>query len=236
MIRNIAEQIKVHHRIGHSFFVAGGFLLLLFASFMLPAATSSSEAFGVSEIINLSNASRVQFGSPELQVNATLMNAAQTKAEDMAKKRYFSHYSPDGTSPWNFINDSGYVYAVAGENLAITNESAESVIRGWLSSPSHRENLLSKDYADFGMGMARYGDYEGHKDTTVIVALYAKVGSPLVVTGSEPTNPAGTIAALKPKLLTFSPEIIFVSAVCLIISGGLLELRHLKKLHHQKSY
>ena len=31
---------------------------------------------------------------------------------------------------------------------------ADEVVEGWLTSPSHRENLLSPDYARMGIGVA----------------------------------------------------------------------------------
>lgn len=237
MIRDSFDGANSHrHKLGHSLFVLGAFLILLFATIVLPFNTAISKAFGVSDIIELSNQARSQFGAARFNTNSTLMNAAQIKAEDMVNKRYFAHYGPDGTTPWKFFSDAGYKYIEAGENLAITNESAEAVITGWLNSPTHRENLLNKNFSDLGIGMAFFGDYQGNKNTYVVVAFYGKMSPNLTVTGSETTSPAGTTTALKPKILTMPPALFITAGLVLICFGVLLEYRHIRKLHNQKVF
>ena len=54
-----------------------------------------------------------------LSVNTLLEEAARLKAEDMAKNGYFSHTSPDGKTPWHWLDRVGYAFKYAGENLAI---------------------------------------------------------------------------------------------------------------------
>ncbi|HOR23115.1 MAG TPA: CAP domain-containing protein, partial [Candidatus Saccharibacteria bacterium] len=122
-----------------------------------------------------------------------------------------------------------YSYDIAGENLAITNENANAVINGWLNSPSHRENLLSDDYQDFGIGMAFFGDYEGHKNTYVIVALYAKPAEKQVVTA--PTSPAGTTTNFKPKLGDIPVAFIIAIAGLFMVIGSFIEIRHIKEIN-----
>lgn len=222
-----------HHRIGHSMFLLGTFLLLIVITMMSPVSTYRTDAFGVSDITTLSNQARTQLNKKPLTPNSKLMNAAQMKAEDMAKKHYFAHTAPDGTLAWDYFKKVAYNYEVGGENLAITNENAQAVIDGWLNSPTHRDNLLSTDYTDFGIGMAAYGDYEGHKDTYVIVAFYGRGASIQVLTA--PTNPAGTTAALKPAIGTVNPSIFIAIASLLMIIGVILELRHIRRLHHHKN-
>ena len=225
---NMSNESSHHHRIGHGLFAIGAFFILLFATLVMPYNTAVSKAFGASDIIDLSNKSRVQFGENALNTNSTLMSAAQAKAEHMVKNRYFAHYGPDGSAPWDYFSNAGYKYIEAGENLAITNETAEAVVNGWLNSPTHRENLLNKNFSDMGIGMAYYGEYQGNKNTYVVVAFYGKMSPSLVVTGAEPTSPAGTIAAFKPKVLDVNPLIFITAGLSLLIAGILLEYRHLR--------
>ena len=45
----------------------------------------------------------------------------------MSKNQYFSHNSPDGKTPWQFIKKEEYNYIIAGENLALNFTSSEAV-------------------------------------------------------------------------------------------------------------
>ena len=175
----------------------------------------SSRAFGVSDIIELSNSAREQLNRKPLNTNTKLMNAAQMKAEDMAKQKYFAHTAPDGTVAWDYFKKVGYAYEVAGENLAITNETADAVINGWLNSPTHRDNLLSKQYTDFGIGMASFGDYQGHRDTSVVVALYGSQTS--IQDPTAMTYPAGSTTKFKPKIPNL--PISAIATVACILNG-----------------
>jgi len=225
---------RSHHHIGHIMFMFGAFLLLIGATIIVPVSNGSTKAFGVSDIIRLSNAAREQLDRKPLATNSSLMSAAQMKAEDMAKQHYFSHTAPDGTVAWDYFKKASYKYDVAGENLAITNESADAVVNGWLNSTTHRDNLLSGQYKDFGIGMAFFGDYQGHSNTYVIVALY---GSPAATQDlSATTNPAGTSAILKPRMPNIPPALLAAIGLSFIVVGGFLEFRHIRHLHNSKQF
>lgn len=221
-----------HHRIGHSLFIAGAFLILIVFTILFPIASGNTRAFGISDIVTGSNQAREQLNKKPLYSNAALSTAAQMKAEDMAKQKYFAHTAPDGTVAWDYYKKVGYSYAVAGENLAITNESSEKVIQGWLDSPTHRDNLLNPDYNDMGIGMAAFGDYQGHKNTFVIVAFYGRMASNQLPAAT--TNPAGGTTEMSSRLTATSPAFIIGIASILMIAGIGLEIRHVRHLHHAK--
>lgn len=224
----------LHKRqVGHSFFLVGAFLLLASVSILNPATIIVAKAFGNSDIISLTNNERALQGEADLIANTKLTSAAQAKADDMAKQHFFAHVAPDGTMAWDYIKKVGYAYDVAGENLAITNESADVVMKSWMNSPSHRENILNKDYKDVGIGIAQYGDYQGHKNTTVIVALYAKSASVQVL--GAPTNPGGSATIMQPKYIGMSPAVLISGGVILIAVGATLEIRHIRRLHRSLS-
>lgn len=220
------------HKLGHTLFLIGSFAFLIGITILHPIASNQSGAFGASEIIQLSNQTRNRLDRPELKSNYLLTNAAQMKAEDMAKMRYFAHTAYDGTVAWDYINEVGYSYETAGENLAITNENAEAVINGWLNSPTHRDNLLNTNYTDFGSGTAYYGDYQGHQNTTVVVAFYAHSAARQDVAAA--TSPAGTSTMFK---IDFDVPTSLVAsiAVALMVAGIFIEIRHISKLHHQNN-
>lgn len=213
--------------------MAGAFLFLIGIIIIAPLNNGASRAFGVSDIIRLTNQARGELNRKPLSTNSKLMNAAQTKAEDMAKQHYFAHTAPDGTTAWDYINKTGYSYEIAGENLAITNETADAVINGWLNSTTHRENLLNSQYNDFGIGMATYGAYQGHNNTSVIVAFYGRQAASQNLTAA--TNPAGSTFAFKPNLPALPAGVIATAAVILMIAGAVLEIRHIRYLHRAKT-
>ena len=129
-----------------------------------------------SELIKTLNQKRESLGLPLLKENLLLDRAAFLKANDMMKKNYFSHQSPDGLSPWYWFRAVGYNYRVAGENLAIGFLNSDEVNRSWLNSPSHRANLLSPGYEEVGIAVLR-GNFQGNK-TNIVVQLF---GSPQAI-------------------------------------------------------
>src|SRR3989344_4361887 len=63
------------------------------------------------------NADRLALSLPGLTEDPLLTKAAQMKAEDMAAKGDFAHVSPEGKTPWYWLDQMGYQYSYAGENL-----------------------------------------------------------------------------------------------------------------------
>ncbi|MBX4198760.1 CAP domain-containing protein [Candidatus Parcubacteria bacterium] len=119
----------------------------------------------------LTNDARRVNNEASLTGNALLDKAAQAKANDMATKGYFSHVSPDGTLPWQWISRAGYRYEYAGENLAVNFEDSDRVVNAWLASPTHRFNILRPQYTEIGIGTAT-GIYNG-RQATFVVQMFA---------------------------------------------------------------
>lgn len=142
------------------------------------------------EVIRLTNLKRTESGLPALTENTTLSQAAQAKAADMLADDYWAHVSPDGIQPWKFFVDFGYKYKYAGENLARDFQNAPSAVDAWMSSPSHRENMLSGKYKEIGIAVVE-GDLAG-MDTTIIVQFFG--------TKYADTIPVAPIAQAKPTV------------------------------------
>lgn len=193
-------------------------------------------AIGAGTIVELSNKQRELLSAQPLAINTDLMNAAQAKAENMAKNQYFSHNLPDGNPPWKFITDTGYSYLEAGENLAMTNQTDDSVVSGWMNSPAHRDNVLNKNFTDTGIGVAYYGSYEGYKNAFVIVAFYAKPGSqPSVPVSIQPTYPAGGMTMVKKQDLIGPYSALVVVSISLLLVGVVIESLHIRTNHKRKT-
>jgi hypothetical protein len=144
-----------------------------------------------SGLLDSTNQARTENQLPALKLNKKLNTAAQTKAVDMVKKNYWSHTTPEGKEPWVFINNADYTYKKAGENLAYGFSNPNQVLAGWLNSPSHRENVLDRNYQDIGFGYANSPDFDNNGPATVVVAMYgtsteASVGS--FTSEIEPSN------------------------------------------------
>jgi hypothetical protein len=118
----------------------------------------------------LTNENRLSNNLPPLVENPLLTRAAELKAEDMAAKGYFAHVSPEGKTSWYWFEEAGYNYAYAGENLAVNFVDSEDVAEAWINSPTHRANIVGKNYTEVGTGMA-VGIYKG-QETIFIAQLY----------------------------------------------------------------
>lgn len=153
-------------------------LLINFSTGLLPASRVRAEV-NANELYRLHNAERLRNGLSELRVNSDLIESATTKAEAMLASNCWSHYCPDGKSPWSFFDESGYVYVYAGENLAEGFEDDEEVMAAWLDSPTHKENILKAEFNEIGIGFAR-GDFQGiHNNLIVVVHFGARTDTAL---------------------------------------------------------
>lgn len=139
-----------------------------------------------SVVVDLTNESRAEQHLGQLRRNTTLDEAARLKAEDMAAKGYFAHYAPDGTTPWYWFGVAGYSFTNAGENLAVHFTDSDEVVDAWLRSPAHRDNIMSQNFTEIGVGTAR-GTYDGY-DTVFVVQLFGTPVAAAAVTTPEPAS------------------------------------------------
>ena len=156
--------------------VLGFQLVLSGASFQWPQVLGYAARIPADKVVELTNKVRLERGLPSLQLNSQLSQAALAKAADMFAKDYWAHVAPDGTEPWKFITDSGYVYVFAGENLARDFANPEAVVEAWMASPTHRDNLLSSRYQEMGVAVVD-GQLAGLETTLVVQMFGAQAGS-----------------------------------------------------------
>ncbi len=128
----------------------------------------------VEKLLTVTNEERIKNNLSPLTINTLLTEAAAKKAAHMFQNNYWAHFSPDGTSPWDFIKQSGYSYEYAGENLAKNFLFSQNVIDAWMNSPTHRANLLNGQYREVGFAVVN-GVLNG-EDTTLVVQMF---GSPI---------------------------------------------------------
>lgn len=132
------------------------------------------------EILTLVNKIRLNSGLNALALNDQLNKAAMAKAEDIFVKQYFAHTSPENKKFFAWIEESGYQYIYAGENLAADFYTPDGVINAWMMSPTHRKNLLNNRYWETGVAVKN--GLLNNKETTIIVQLFG-------VEKNSPSNP-----------------------------------------------
>ena len=140
------------------------------------------------------NQARESQNSRPVQLNSQLSQAAQAKANDMVARNYWAHITPEGKTPWVFIDKTGYQYQKAGENLAFGFVDTNNIIKGWMNSPAHKENLLNTDYTEVGFGIANSQNYQGTGPETIVVAFYGQPGTKAAF-GANTAEPKQTVAA-----------------------------------------
>jgi uncharacterized protein YkwD len=89
--------------------------------------------------------------------NVQLEAAAYYHSADMKKNDYFSHIESDGSTGNIRIEKQGYIWMAYGENIGFGYTSEKEVVDGWLKSPGHCKNIMSRNFKE--MGVARAGDY-----------------------------------------------------------------------------
>ena len=109
----------------------------------------------------LLNQQRAAKGVGPLVENAALSTASAGYSQRMVSQGFFAHESPDGGTLVDRLTAVGYLGGdaawVVGENIGWGQASLatpRSMVDAWMHSPGHRENLLSADYGQVGLGLA----------------------------------------------------------------------------------
>lgn len=178
--------------------ILAGAALLLVVTLGFPM---QAQAIGSQELINLTNNQRTNHGLTPLSYNSRLAASATAKAQDMLAKGYWAHTSPEGTTPWWFIQHAGYSYVTVGENLARDFSSDSATVNGWMASPTHRANILKPEFRDIGIAVAS-GTLNGEA-VTLVVAHY----------GASSAAPKAQVAKTTPKATTTTKAVAAKPAV-----------------------
>lgn len=157
------------------------------------------------KVVELTNAERANAGIASLTLNDTLSQAALAKANDMFADQYWAHFSPSGKSPWDFISGSGYRYTVAGENLARDFLHTDEMVRAWMNSPTHRDNIVNAKYQDIGIAVVD-GTLNG-VETTLVVQMFGSARQvPAIAQIPEPVEVTPTTVPVEiPSQVTETP-------------------------------
>ncbi len=170
-------------------------------------------------LLEETNAQRVADGQKPLTLNQQLMDAAAAKAKDMVARDYWSHNTPDGKAPWIFIDQTGYGYQKAGENLAYGFGTSKETITGWMNSPAHRENILDPTYREVGFGIVNDTDYQGTGPETIVVALYANPLHDVQPVTAPKASTSGSFTTLNSNAARTEPQVKSISKIQTLTQG-----------------
>lgn len=110
------------------------------------------------QMLAMVNNERTSRGLAPLSPDPTLQTLARDYAQEMLQRGYFSHYTPEGLSPFDRMNNAHISFTYAGENLAFSANVALAM-QGLMNSPGHRANILSTNYHKVGIGVIDAGIY-----------------------------------------------------------------------------
>ncbi len=140
-----------------------GFWLAITVIFPLGARSEpAGDLTGVeAQIHDEVNAFREQNRLMPLTRRADLDAVARAHSEDMVRRGYFSHETPEGLNPMHRIQRAGIDgMTLAAENVGQTTERApgSAILTGWKRSPDHYRNLVGRPFNHTGLGAARTPD------------------------------------------------------------------------------
>lgn len=140
-------------------------------------------------IHELINEERIKKGLPLLTIDSKLSDIARRHSQDMLRRNFFDHVNPDGqdatsrgkSAGYPSHKDHGIYYSIGlGEDIFMTymydsiiynnavtsydfkslEEIAQSIVKGWMESKGHRENILNPSYDHEGIGVAISKEYK----------------------------------------------------------------------------
>ncbi len=98
-------------------------------------------------IILYINRERKKAGLKDLSFDSDLKRLTDIKNQDMIDNNYFEHKSPRYGRSYDMMDKEGIAYKCAGENLARGQKKSEDVVRDWMNSKGHRDNIMNEKYS-----------------------------------------------------------------------------------------
>jgi uncharacterized protein YkwD len=110
------------------------------------------------QVVDLVNLERANRSLPPYKRVTALDEAARYHSADLGQDNYFEHDSYDRSggnlvfvcNTWTRIGK--YYTGAMGENIAAGYSTPQSVMNGWMNSPGHRNNILSTNNWEIGVG------------------------------------------------------------------------------------
>lgn len=128
-----------------------------------PARSPAPSAAALEDqMLALVTRARAKHGLAPLQRDSRLTSAARVHTDQMRRKiesrghaSGFRHHGSVGER----IREAGYAWSSCGENIAYgKHQTLAQLHAALLGSPGHRANILSRRFADIGIGIEQSGD------------------------------------------------------------------------------
>ncbi len=114
-------------------------------------------------VFEMTNQARRAKGLEPLIKDDELRIVARAYSDDMLVRHFFDHITPEGLSfdkrisklyrhRVRFIGEN--IWDAIGYNPSEIHQLAKEIMDSWLSSPTHRENLLDPDFTHLGVGVS----------------------------------------------------------------------------------
>ena len=106
-----------------------------------------------------------------LEWSAPIAEVARSHSTRMATRRFFSHEDPKFGGPDKRLSAARIAWRLCGENIFEEYGEADpvrSAVRGWMQSPGHRRNILTRGFTHTGIGVAM-----GRGGTYTITQMFA---------------------------------------------------------------
>jgi uncharacterized protein YkwD len=118
------------------------------------------------DVVARINDQRGARGLKPLRVSRGLTAAAKYHSREMGVNGFFEHESANGAPFWKRIErfyPSGNGWWSVGENIFYESPdtTARSTVHEWMTSPPHRENILSPEWREIGIGAAHFASAKG---------------------------------------------------------------------------
>lgn len=104
-----------------------------------------------------------------LKAHLLLERSAQMKIIDMQQNKYWTHKDPKGRDSWYMLEQVGYQFEQAGENLSFGYTSPWRVFEEWQKSPEHNVQMLMPAYEHMGLAIDCTSYSNGPEGTCVVV-------------------------------------------------------------------
>ena len=104
------------------------------------------------QVVELINNERIANDLAPLELDENVAEVAKAHCKDMAAYDYIDHISPSGSTPAERLDMAGIYYMSAAENIASGFLTAEDVVKSWMNSEKHRDNILNFEFTHIGVG------------------------------------------------------------------------------------
>jgi uncharacterized protein YkwD len=121
-------------------------------------SASSYDIKAEHQLLDMANADRARAGLPPLKLDQGLTRAARAHAAEMASQKQLSHqFGGEPPLTQRISANSNLHLNREGENVAMA-ETPDQAHKALMSSPPHRDNLLSPNFNVAGFGVFRGGN------------------------------------------------------------------------------